>query len=429
MRPRASSGRPRVAVLYASGSAGPRELQVASEGLCEPVLVFDSSDPWTAPLVEMLALFEPALDRAGLDLEATASALRRLDVAAVTTFSDACLRDTAVLAGLLGLPFHSEATVALLSDKVAQRRALNAAGVGAPVPAAELVSADRLPELVAELGLPLVLKPACATGSRLAVRIHDEEQARTLTALTDADGALAERFAVERLVTGEHPAAPWLGDYVSVETSVGAGAVVPLCVSDRLGQAWPLRETGFVVPTFLPDHWRAAVEAVADQAVRALGIDCGVCHVELKLTSPLPTVIEVNGRLGGGVHWLLEPVSGFDAVREALRVALGERPSPAPACRGHAIDFFPHAPAGAERVTALPTPAELRAVPGVWSARPNRAVGDAVDWRVGDDHRLYDVFVEAQDLAALRRSLDELERIFAARASFALRSEPVLEAT
>ncbi len=405
--------------MYASGSAGPRELQIASAGLCEPLLVFDSSDPWTAGLAEMLALFEPALDRAGLDLDAAAAALRGRGVSAITTFSDACIRDAALIASRLGLAFHAPATATLLTDKVAQRRALNAAGVGTAVPAAELTSADQLASLLGELGAPLVIKPARATGSRLALLVGDARQASLQSLGLAANAELGERFAVERYIAGaEHPAAPWLADYVSVETAVGAGRVSHLCVSDRLAQSWPLRETGFIVPSFLPAQRRAIVEAVAGDAVGALGIERGICHVELKLTWPLPTVIEVNGRLGGGVGWLLGRASGFDAVREALRLALGEPPSAAPVCSGHAIDYFPHAPAAARRVEALPDPTTLRAVAGVWSARPNRAAGDTVDWRVGDDHRLYDVLIDAPDLDSLARTLQELELIFAEQARF-----------
>ena len=63
---------------------------------------------------------------------------------------------------------------------------------------------------------------------------------------------------------------------------------------------------------------------LAEDALRACGFDCGVFHVELKLTTRGPRLIEINARMGGGqvraTHLLTH---GVDLVEETLFTAVG----------------------------------------------------------------------------------------------------------
>ena len=63
---------------------------------------------------------------------------------------------------------------------------------------------------------------------------------------------------------------------------------------------------------------------LATAALRALGVRTGGFHTEIKLTPDGPRVIEVNGRLGGGVPEMLLQASGESLMRLSMRVALGE---------------------------------------------------------------------------------------------------------
>ena len=51
----------------------------------------------------------------------------------------------------------------------------------------------------------------------------------------------------------------------------------------------------------------------------------GGSHTEVKLTPDGPRVIEVNGRLGGGIPEMLFQASGESIMRLSMRIALGER--------------------------------------------------------------------------------------------------------
>ena len=63
---------------------------------------------------------------------------------------------------------------------------------------------------------------------------------------------------------------------------------------------------------------------VATAALHALGVRTGGFHTEIKLTPDGPRVIEVNGRIGGGVPEMLFEASGVSIFNLSMRVALGE---------------------------------------------------------------------------------------------------------
>ncbi len=63
---------------------------------------------------------------------------------------------------------------------------------------------------------------------------------------------------------------------------------------------------------------------VADGCLGAIGVKTGAFHTEIKLTPDGPWVIEVNGRIGGGVPEMLLKASGVSLFELAMHVALGE---------------------------------------------------------------------------------------------------------
>ena len=65
--------------------------------------------------------------------------------------------------------------------------------------------------------------------------------------------------------------------------------------------------------------------------MRALGFTDGFANVDMKLTPDGPRVVEVNGRLGGNVHVLMELAGGPSILPLAFRVALGQDMATEPA--------------------------------------------------------------------------------------------------
>ncbi|GAA3032654.1 hypothetical protein GCM10020229_50170 [Kitasatospora albolonga] len=406
---------PRVAVVYADGAAGPGTVLADAEGLCEVVLVCDAAQPGVAPLLRGLRRRATVCDITGLSPAEAAEAVRREAPEAIVTFSEYCLGRTAELAAELGLRYHGAATVRLLTDKLAQRAALAAAGVDATgCRLAE--SAEQVLEAAAELGYPVVVKPRTGAGSRNTVRLDSAEQAvRALPAVMSGEVGQDRVFVVEQCLVGDPSAAGegW-GDYVSVEGLVHRGEVLASCVSGKLPLAEPFRETGFFVPSTLSPELSAEVQALAADAVRALGIQDSVTHTEVKLTPSGPRIIEVNGRVGGHVVDLVPRGSGASLVRSALELALGRRPSAASFdFSGVTFEWVLLPPVEARELTGLHGVEEAEALDGVTAVDVLARPGQPIDWRIGNQ-TLGLVHGRVIDHDGLRHLVEQVARTFVA---------------
>ena len=142
----------------------------------------------------------------------------------------------------------------------------------------------------------------------------------------------------------------------------------------------------------------------ATNAARAVGVDVGCLHTEIKLTDAGPVVIEVNGRVGGGVPEMLAAASGTDLLRLALRLALGEPITiDGPLAAGCvAYLFYVHAPEAVSVIGSVEGLDELRAAPGVAEVALRRGPGTAVDWRDGNHGHVASILGTAPDHDALR---------------------------
>ncbi len=83
-----------------------------------------------------------------------------------------------------------------------------------------------------------------------------------------------------------------------------------LAITGRFPLAPPFRETGFFIPASIAPGQQAELLDLAGETLRALGLEVGAAHTEIKLTSEGPRVIEVNGRIGGGVPDMLRLADG-----------------------------------------------------------------------------------------------------------------------
>jgi biotin carboxylase len=269
--------------------------------------------------------------------------------------TDGPVQVAAEVAAALGLPHPMDAaTAARVTDKRAQRRAFDRAGV--PHPA---WSEDGT-------GLPpdarVVVKPAAAQGQRGLEIIEPGGDLRTaITAAQEVsrDGrALCEEF-VE-------------GPELTVNAFAEAGRFVSLTVTDRE------RALAFGVATahlYPSRHAVAAVVAAAEAACRALGVTAGPTYTQVLLTPDGPRVMEVAARLGGGHDAeLCHAALGVDLSAAAVTAALGRPPgSLAPTRDQAAVVRFLVAPAG--RLVRVEGLAEARALPGVELAHVYRPPG------------------------------------------------------
>ncbi|MEU9107577.1 ATP-grasp domain-containing protein [Streptomyces xanthophaeus] len=403
----------RLAVVYENGSVNPLELAVAATGRCGLVLVCDPSSETVRSVLPVLREIGTLVPYdARTPPEETAARLRELGVDGITTFSDLTIELTAELAGLLGRDYHSPATATLLVDKHHQRARLAASGV--PTPRHGAVRAgdtteEEIRAAVTAVGVPAVVKPRQGAGSRNTVLVRTvEEGVRTVRELL-ADGepelVLEEYLVGDPTIAGAH----W-GDYVSVESVVHAGGITHVGVTGKPPLLEPFRETGAFFPADLPDPTRTALLEATTDALRALGVACGITHTEFKLTAAGPRLIEVNGRLGGFVNDVVGRSTGFPLLRTALDCALGKAPHPltVPPAGRVAYQHFLAPPLEARAVTSVTGVKQARALPGVRRVELAKAPGQPVDWRQGTQAFVGIVYGEAPDHTTLAERISQL---------------------
>ena len=259
----------------------------------------------------------------------------------VMTIANDVPRTVAAVAARLGLRGISEASAALAADKLAMKRAFEAAGVATP-PGWPVASLAELEGVVAAEGhRPLVLKPVDGRGARGVLQ---------LSAVPDLAAAFADAMACsERGACLVEPFVPGL--QLSTESFVVDGVAHTPAVSERnyeyLARFAPhIIENGGTMPVPLAPEMRNAVDELVTAAAAAMGITDGPVKGDLVLGPRGPVVIEMAARLSGGYFCTdqIPLATGVDLVDATMRWALGERVAAeclAPRChRATAIRYW-----------------------------------------------------------------------------------------
>jgi glutathione synthase/RimK-type ligase-like ATP-grasp enzyme len=396
--------RPLVAVAYGPRCVPVMQLAEAAAGVCDLIWLIDTSVPGMGEMTDLLNRFGAVVDLDGASVEQAVKLLGDWEPDGMTTYLDAGMVELACVAEGLGLPFHSPATAAALTDKARQRQAL--ADAGLDMPPCRLVHPDHseagLSAVEAEVGWPAVLKPRSAQGSRCTFLVRDGAEVRRLL---DTLGPHRPEMVLEGYLPDDPARAgdPY-GGYVSVESVVADGAVSHLALTGRFPPAENFRETGFFIPAALDADSRSAVLDLATRAIAALGVHTGCLHTEVKFTADGPRIIEVNGRLGGGVPEMLERAAGVSLLDLTLRVALGESVSvDGPVATSRiGYRFFLQPPTVSATVTAVEGITDLSDRAEVDTVSLHQAPGAALDWRDGSGNHIVAVVGSTDDEAQLQ---------------------------
>jgi biotin carboxylase len=405
----------RLALLYHPHSFSVFALAGAARTLCELVWIVDTTIDGTEAMLPMLERMGTVVDVTGLDQEATVAAMAAQRPDGILTLKDSLMQRTAALAERLALPFHDSEVARRFTDKHLQRVALRDGGVPVPgfweVP--ELADAAAWESLHALASFPAVLKPRYnSEGSRDTIRVESIEQVRAAVGFGAEAG---ERFVLEEYLGDRRDGVrAGFADYVSVESIVSNGEVSQLAVTGRFPPAEPFRESGFFIDAELSEADRRRALAAARAAVAALGVRIGALHTEIKFTPDGPRVIELNGRIGGGVPEMLHDATGVELLAIALRLALGESVvfAAPPVSSRVAYLFYVQAPLWMTTVTRVDGLDRLAADPAVSELTLNRGPGQCVDWREGNHGHVFSVGGTVADHDALiafeRRIHDEV---------------------
>ncbi|MER9764333.1 acetyl-CoA carboxylase biotin carboxylase subunit family protein [Mesorhizobium sp. M0138] len=252
------------------------------------------------------------------------------DIAGITTSYEAFCAIVGKLCLRFGLPGPNPVSIEQCCDKFTQRQRLANAGV--PIPAYRLAAnATDVESSAAEIGLPVVLKPATGSGS-VGVRLcrNSDELAEHTTYLLSGEHIWrsSPRVLVEEFAQG-----PYYCAYTMENEVIGISAA-----DSGPPPHFVFRECTLPAPLTDDEHER--IVEVSLQSLRALGLGWGPTGIELRWTKRGPVIIEVNPRLAAAPDpQLIELACGVDLITEHIKLTIG-----------HACDLRrKHSHAAAER--------------------------------------------------------------------------------
>ncbi len=354
---------PRVMLLMKASTYRAPDFMAAAQRLgIEVVKVVDAPEALAQTRDDLLAVPFGDLQAA---TEALVALARKRPVRAILAVDDSGAMLAAHASAALALPHNAPEAAEAARDKYRMRAFMARAGV--PVPGfRRFTTADDPWQVAQEVAYPCVIKPLRLSGSQGVMRANDPQ------ALVAAIGRLS------RLLHGLYGSAepnPYLvedyipGAEVALEGMLDQGRLHVLALFDKPD---PLEgpffeETIYVTPSRLPLQTQEAIAQATAQAARALGLQRGPVHAELRVNEEGPLLLEIAGRsIGGlcartlrfGVDTSLETL----IVRQAAGMDLGDM-GREPLARG---------------VMMIPIPGEglLKAYHGVEEAQAVAGVSD-----------------------------------------------------
>ena len=236
----------------------------------------------------------------------------------MTLATDMPMRGVAKTSDKLGLHSINYETAVKATDKCDMIKAFKAYGVPSPW-YYDIDTFDDLKALESKVTFPCIIKPTDNAGSHGVAKVNSFEE---LLANYEYSHSCSRhgKVIVEEFLDGPE---------VSVEVMVVNGEVNILQITDKITTEAPhFVEMGHTQPSRLPSETQQQIREVAISACKSLGINKGPAHVEMRMTSRGPKMIELGARMGGdNITTHLVPFStGIDMVKATIKVALGEEP-------------------------------------------------------------------------------------------------------
>ena len=203
------------------------------------------------------------------------------------------------------------------------------------------------------------------------------------------------------------------GAEVSVEAMTVNGKTEIISITDKYITPPPyFVEIAHSEPSRLGGEIQERIREVALQAIRAIRLQNGPSHTEIKVTEEGPKVVEIAARLGGDfITSRLVPLStGVDLVGASVRLAAGEAPDlSAKWQRAAAIHFIQ---SGKGKLRRLEIGEEIFRMDGVEEAVLYKKAGDTTDGTKSSNDRLgHIITVGRTPEEAMERGRKALERI------------------
>ncbi|WP_254549448.1 ATP-grasp domain-containing protein [Catellatospora tritici] len=259
-------------------------------------------------------------------VEAARALAAREPVAGVMTWDEARTPQTAELARELGL-VGDPVAIGRCRDKHQTRLALDAAGVAQPR-SQRVDSLEQAAEVARRFGYPVILKPSDLALGAGVIKVETADELPAAWEFTSGQRYLGRPEWRPVVLLEEYAD----GEEISVDAVSYRGELTPLCVGRKeTGHPPYCIEVGHFVHGDDPLMHDPEILDLLRGAHTALGFTDGVTHTEVKLSSRGARIIEVNGRLGGGmIPYLGLRATGVDVGLAAAAAATGRAPDVVP---------------------------------------------------------------------------------------------------
>lgn len=209
-------------------------------------------------------------------------------------------------------------------NKYEMRKRLKETGLGSPE--YHLIqNKDDLEDAIDWIGFPAVMKPVWGSDSQFVVQVKDSDEAyatyeyllKNCNEQYDTIFKYNENlFLYEEYLDGTE---------VSLECYSQYGIPHVLGINEKQPIKPPyFVEYGDIAPARLTEEIEKEVVKLAESSLIALGVQNSLSHIELKITSHGPKIIEVASRMGGDdIHLNVKTVWGADMIKIGLQIALG----------------------------------------------------------------------------------------------------------
>lgn len=335
----------------------------------------------------------------GQDYEGTLAVARKYNISAVVTAAtDKPLVMMARVAKELSLPFYSEETALISTDKFRMKECFRKGGI--PCANGGLIkSIDEAEELV----YPVILKPRDNSGSRGVIFCNNKAELEAAfneaMQYTRLDSVLVEEF-IE-------------GQEYSIESLHYDGKSEVIQFTEKRTTPFPYNvELGHIQPANISEEHKEQIRKIIADIAVALGFENCPSHTELKINERGIFVIETSPRLGGDyITSTLTPLStGINLEDQLLNIATG---APVDTSNGRverasAVRFFSFNESNT--ITVLPDRDNVLGWPHVVDYSFKLRIGDRVNQITSSLNRYGQIILQAEKRSMIETLLDNYEK-------------------
>ncbi|WP_337024729.1 MULTISPECIES: ATP-grasp domain-containing protein [unclassified Pantoea] len=260
-------------------------------------------------------------------LEVARNVASRYNVIGAFSWTDLELGFIARVNQALELPGLTPESVRTIRSKFLTRQAVSSIE-GVSPRFHKISTLDELHTAMDKLGYPAVVKPTGGNGSKgIFILKSEQDLALAISNLHSLVSAgndpifnkHGDEFIVEEYIQGQE---------VSVEVLVHRGIVDIIGITDKSTTSPFPFESQHVFPSAASDQAKLDVQRKIVAIIQATGCDNCTLHIEGKIENNKFTLIEINGRPGGGyiTTHLVPRSTGVDHVANIIKVATGGVP-------------------------------------------------------------------------------------------------------